>query len=258
MKGTPFEQRGREYVASALPHGSPYERQKLLEDWFGKEEAAQGIYDDFEKRAGDPTDREVLDIGFGNGITASVFAQRGVRVSGVEVSPELFSIATDYLKERGISADLRLYEGVVFPFADGAFDHIYSVSVLEHVADAAAVMKEACRVLKSGGTFYLAFPNRWNPKETHTGIWFLSYLPRGVAGVFLTFFGRNSLDDWNLHFLSYFWLRRLLKKNNIELSVVFESEQGSGMRKTLKQILAVLGIHHSALLPHVMVILKKA
>lgn len=257
MKGTPFEQRAREYVEGALPHGTKPERQKLLEDWFGKEKAAQGIYDDFVKRAGNPVAKEVLDIGFGNGITASIFSQRGAHISGVEVSPELFSIATDYLKWKGIPGDLRLYGGAVFPFGDGTFDYIYSVSVLEHVSDPVAVLKEACRVLKPWGVFYLAFPNRWNPKETHTGIWFLSFLPRGAARALLTLLGRNSLDDWNLHFLSYFWLRRLLQKDDIDLSVVFETEKGRGMRRILKQTLAVLGIHQSALLPHVMVILKK-
>jgi SAM-dependent methyltransferase len=227
-----------------------------LEDWLTKEEAAQGIYDDFAKRAGNPVGASVLDIGFGNGITASVFARQGARMSGVEVSAELFSIATDYLKEKGTPADLRLYEGIVFPFADRTFDYIYSVSTLEHVSDAATVIKEACRVLKPGGKFYLAFPNRLNPRETHTGLWFLSYMPRTVAGLLLGFFGRNSIPDWNLHFLSYFWLRRLLQNNGIGFSILFERE-GSGVRKILKKILAVFGIHHSAILPHVMVVLKK-
>ena len=192
MRGTNFEERAQEYIAGALPHGTAYEKQKLLEDWFGKEEAAHGIYDDFAKRAGNPVGAAVLDIGFGNGITASVFAERGAHVSGLEVSPELLSFAKDYLKSKNISADLALYEGNLFPFDDGTFDYIYSVSVLEHVSDSGAVMKEAYRVLKPGGRFYLAFPNRWNPKETHTGLWFLSCLPRKTYQVFISFFKAKS------------------------------------------------------------------
>ena len=257
MQGTLFEQRAREYVEGALPHGTPYERKKLLDDWFEKEKAAEGICDDFIKRAGDPREKSVLDIGFGNGITAGVFAKRGARISGVEVSEELFSIATDYLKEKGISADLRLYEGAVFPFPDGAFDHIYSVSVLEHVSDPVAVLREAYRVMKAGGTFYLAFPNRLNPKETHTGIWFLSYLPRIVAAAVLSLLGRNSIPDWNLHFLSYFWLRRLLKRHKIPFTIRLRDGSSGGIRRLLANILAFFGIHHSAILPHVMVVLQK-
>jgi|SRR3989344_5989522 len=257
MSGSAFEQRARAYVANALPHAGVHERQKLLDDWFEKEKAAKGICDDFAKRAGDPSGKAILDIGFGNGITAAAFTRRGAKLSGVEVSEELFSIAMDYLKERGIPADLRLYEGTVFPFPDGAFDYIYSVSVLEHVSDPVAVLKESYRVLKRGGTFYLAFPNRWNPKETHTGIWFLGYLPRSVAGALLTLFGRNSIPDWNLHFLSYFWLKRLLKKHDIPFTVRLLDGSSGGIKRLLARLLAAFGVHHSAILPHVMVVLQK-
>ena len=93
MNNTLFEQRAREYVEGALPHGSAYEKNKLLEDWIGKEKAAEGIYDDFTKRAGDPSGKSVLDIGFGNGATLCVFAQRGARMSGLGGSSELFFLS---------------------------------------------------------------------------------------------------------------------------------------------------------------------
>lgn len=257
MDAARFEDKARSYIDEALPHAGPKEKEKLYNDWIQKKAAAEGIVDDFKKRVGDPKRARILDIGFGNGITLAAFAGAGAHMEGVEVSGSLHDIASEYLHGEGINARLHLYDGRSFPFENDVFEYAYSISVLEHVSDPAAVVSEIWRVLKPGGKFYLAFPNRINPKETHTGIWFLSYVPRPVAGFLLSLSNRNTLDDWNLHFLSYFWLKRLLKKNRIPFRVLDESRKGSGIKRMLKRILALLGVHHSALLPHVMVVLEK-
>lgn len=257
MTAFPLEEKARTHIENALPHAGTKERQKLLEDWLDKEASASGILADFEKRIGSVAGKRILDVGFGNGITLATFRKAGADMSGLEVSRKLHAIATEYLRGHDLSADLRLYDGEEFPFDHAFFDYIYSVSVLEHVAHPMTVLREAARVLKLGGAFYLAFPNRWNPKETHTGVWFLSYLTRSLARLMLTLLGRNTIDDWNLHFMSYFWLRRLLTREHIPLVVRFEMAAPSTAKRLVKVALARLGIHHSALLPHVMVVLKK-
>jgi SAM-dependent methyltransferase len=254
---TSFEERARGYIAQALPHGSAYERQKLLEDWLTKEEAAKGIVADFVKRAGPIEGKQGLDLGFGNGITLAAFAEAGARMSGLEVVPELRDFGVAHVAEKGITADLELYDGSTFPFPDTSFDFIYSVSVFEHVSHPADVLREAARVLRPGGVFYLAYPNRLNPKETHTGVWFLSYLPRPLAKEVLTLLGHNSIEDWNLFFRGYFWLVRLLREHHIPFAIQFETKSAHPAKAALKRVLATLGIHQSAFLPHVMVVLRK-
>lgn len=257
MESSLFEQSARAYVSRALPHAPARERDKLLADWLTKEVSARGIVEDFQKRVGPVHGKRILDVGFGNGITLGTFAQYGAHMSGLEVSEELHTIAREYLQDRKISAELELYNGTVFPFADATFDYLYSVSVLEHVTNPQRVLLEAARVLKPGGLLYLAFPNRLFPRETHTGLWFLSYLPRRVARRVLIAFRRNTIDDWNLHFLSYFWLRRLLRRNAIPLTIRYEIDSASLLKRVLKKWLSYLGVHHSALLPHVMVVLER-
>lgn len=252
-----FERQTRAYVSRALPHAPLSEKEKLVNDWLTKETAAEGIVADFVKRAGDPRGKSVLEVGFGNGITLATFAKHGAHLSGLELSPELLGIATEYLRHENITADIRLYDGVAFPFPNSSFDYIYSISVLEHVSHPTAVLKEMCRVLKPEGKLYLAFPNRFSPRETHTGLWLISYLPRSLARTLLAFFRRNTIDDWNLHFLDYFWLQRLLYRESISLVVEFETSSPSIMKRLVKKLLAIFRIHHSALLPHVMVILTK-
>jgi len=44
------------------------------------------------------------------------------------------------------------------PFADGAFDHVACLEVLEHVRDPDAVLGEVARVLKAGGRAHFSMP----------------------------------------------------------------------------------------------------
>ena len=252
-----IEVRTREYITKAMAGASNFEREKVVKDWLRKDTIAPKIVEDFTKRAGNPEGKEVLDVGFGNGLTAAAFVSAGAKVAGLEVSEDLAQFAQEVFADRELDANLQLYDGTHFPFENNTFDYAYSVSVLEHTSDPQAVLSEVARVLKPGGKFYLAFPNKLNPKETHTGLWLLSYLPRGVASRVAQLFGRSNLDEyWNLHFISYFKLKQMLRRGHVPFEVEFD-RSGEGLKGLLKRVLASVGIHHSALLPHVMVILRK-
>ena len=65
---------------------------------------------------------------------------------------------------------VRIEPHTPLPFADHAFDIVYSNAVLEHAgsADAAALFPErVCRVARRR---FVAVPNRWFPVEHHTGV----------------------------------------------------------------------------------------
>ena len=55
--------------------------------------------------------------------------------------------------------------GEQLPFRDGAFDGVYHINVIEHVADVEAVISEGARVLRPGGVLAAVTPNgnweRW-------------------------------------------------------------------------------------------------
>jgi SAM-dependent methyltransferase len=55
--------------------------------------------------------------------------------------------------------------GEQLPFRDGAFDGVYHINVIEHVADVEAVIAEGARVLQPGGMLAAVTPNgnweRW-------------------------------------------------------------------------------------------------
>lgn len=245
----------KRYLENCTEYSDPYEHEKLVRDWEKKVLVAQNVVGDFKRRAGDPSGKKIFDLGFGNGQYAIAFSKAGAHVAGLEVNAVLRDIALENVKGAGVQSDLRVYDGTTMPFSDGEFDFAYSISVLEHVSDAAQAMKEVARVLKPGGRFYLALPNRIDPKETHTGIWFLSFFPRDFAQFLLrSIWKRNTIEEINLHFIGYFRLRRLAREAG--MNILLEVE-GAGLRGVLKKVLAKLGLHHSAILGTIMVVLEK-
>lgn len=244
------------YVESNIPNGSKYEKNKVINDWIKKEKTSLGVVEDFKKRAGEIHGKKILEIGFGGGITLATFFKNGGEMYGIEIENILLDVANKFFLENSIIADVVLYDGINFPFKDCVFDYSYSISVLEHTEHPENILKEAYRTLKSGGKFYLAFPNKLYPKETHTGVWFISYLPRQTASIVLKILKRGTLKEWSLYFRSYIWLRKILKSEKIKFKIKLEPE-GGGIKGIVKKSLAIFGIHHSAILPHVMVVLEK-
>ncbi len=93
----------------------------------------------------------LLDAGCGSGRMLDALRDRW-QVSGLEASPALVSIA----RERG--HDVR--QGVVeeLPWADGEFDLVTCLDVLEHTANDRAALLELRRVARPGGHMLITVP----------------------------------------------------------------------------------------------------
>jgi len=73
-------------------------------------------------------------------------------------------------------------DACALPFADGAFDVVYSNAVIEHVGGRErqeAFVREAVRV---GRRVFVTTPNRWFPIEVHMRLPLVHWLPEGPAG----------------------------------------------------------------------------
>lgn len=252
-----IEKQVEEYIESRFPRATKWEVKNISGDWYNKESAAKGIVKDFKKRAGDPSGKKILEIGFGNGIILATFAQAGAIAYGLEIDDMLGDIAKENRKVYDVDMDLRIYDGVNFPFEDNFFDYIYAVSVLEHVDDLVRVIEESGRILKPGGKFYISFPNRLWPIDTHTGVWFLNYVPKFMVPVMLKLFGGSTREDWGLQFRTFWSFKRALKKSGAELRIIEEKQGKTRFRSFIKRIFAKMGIHFSAVLQTVMVVLEK-
>ncbi len=98
--------------------------------------------------------RLVVDIGCGEGQVARALAAAGCRVLGVDPSGAQLANALDVIDD-ALAIDYVRAEGERLPLATGSVDAAFCCLVIEHVADADALLSEAARVLAPGGTFLL-------------------------------------------------------------------------------------------------------
>jgi SAM-dependent methyltransferase len=96
----------------------------------------------------------VLDIGCGDGLHAKVLFEEKID-TGIDPARQELQRA----RELDAYAELIACRGDCIPKPDGAYRTIFANSVLEHVPNLAPVLKEAHRVLASGGRFYFTVPS---------------------------------------------------------------------------------------------------
>ncbi len=68
-------------------------------------------------------------------------------------------------------------DGRALPFRDGAFDVVFSNSVIEHVGDLESQQRFAREVARVGRSYWVQTPNRWFPVEQHLLTPFVHWLP---------------------------------------------------------------------------------
>ncbi len=97
----------------------------------------------------------VLEIGFGTGHALERFARSGARVTGLELSEGMRSVARRRLTRSGLEQRVRLELGDAraLPYEDGRFDTAFMSFTVElfNAKDRARVLGEASRVLRAGG-----------------------------------------------------------------------------------------------------------
>lgn len=73
-------------------------------------------------------------------------------------------------------------DGCELPFADGAFDLVFSNAVIEHVGDRARQQRFVAEALRVARGVFLTTPNRCFPLELHTRLPLVHWLPPACAG----------------------------------------------------------------------------
>lgn len=108
----------------------------------------------------------LLDVGSGLGGPSRMAADTyGVKVTGVDLTPELVDAANALTSRMGLQERVRFQttSGQTFPFQDGSFDAAMMIHVAMNIPDKQSVFGEVRRVLAPGSTFGLYEQVRRNP-----------------------------------------------------------------------------------------------
>lgn len=106
------------------------------------------------------TDKNLLDVGCGSGQTAIPAANKGNKVTGVDIAENLIQHARKRAFEAKLSIQFDVGDAEDLPYEDRIFDVAISMFGAMFAPRPECVVNEFSRVLKPGGQLYMA---NWTP-----------------------------------------------------------------------------------------------
>lgn len=97
---------------------------------------------------------DVLEIAAGTARNLPFYAD-DVRLTGIELSPDMLAIAQERQAKLGGEADLRIGDAQALEFPDRSFDTVVCTLGLCTIPDERRAIREAFRVLRAGGRLLL-------------------------------------------------------------------------------------------------------
>jgi ubiquinone/menaquinone biosynthesis C-methylase UbiE len=136
-----------------------------------------------------------LDIGCGFGGLLSAMQKYYQEVSGIDNINE----RVEWSRKRVAGAHVECCDATKLPWPSNYFDLVVSTDVFEHISFKEQVIaaREMTRVLKPGGCAFVSVPNRFQLKDEHNYVWFGTWLPRILRGLYLRAVTSNkSVNCW--------------------------------------------------------------
>jgi predicted TPR repeat methyltransferase len=101
--------------------------------------------------------QSVLDIGIGTGLGSDLFRKAGLKVYGLDISPQML----DACRIKGLQT-VKLHDltKTPYPFAAESMDHAVCTGVMNFFSDLTPVFIETARILRPGGLFAFVVGDR--------------------------------------------------------------------------------------------------
>ncbi|NCA70269.1 MAG: bifunctional 2-polyprenyl-6-hydroxyphenol methylase/3-demethylubiquinol 3-O-methyltransferase UbiG [Sphingobacteriia bacterium] len=126
----------------------------------------------------------ILDIGCGGGILSEAIARLGATVTGIDIVEKNIAVARLHAEWSGLTIDYRLAPVETLVRAGEQFDVVLNMEVVEHVEQRDRFIVACGRLVRPGGSLFIATINRtipayliaiigaesilrWLPKGTH-------------------------------------------------------------------------------------------
>ena len=194
-----FEQLLRYYYAV-----TPEDPADLAERWIARSlaevEIASGVAAAAPWEA--PAGARLLDVGCSTGALLIAMADRHPDGVGVDVALRWLAIGRIRLREARVDATLVCANAEHLPFPTASFGVVTCVDTLEHVADAAAALREAHRASQTGAPLLCTANNRLAPlPEPNIHLWGVGYLPKQWRAGYVRW-RRRDLHPYRIHLLT--------------------------------------------------------
>lgn len=143
--------------------------------------------------------KTVLDVGCGGGILSESMAEKGAKVTGIDLGEKALKVAQLHSLESGVAVDYQLI--AVEKMAEEnpeKFDVVTCLEMLEHVPDPASVVAACAKLVKPNGHVFFSTINR-NPKAYLFAVigaeYVLNMLPRGTHD-YAKFIKPSEMASW--------------------------------------------------------------
>jgi ubiquinone/menaquinone biosynthesis C-methylase UbiE len=98
-----------------------------------------------------PAGARILEVAPGPGYLSIELAQRGYRVTALDISTSFVRIAQQNAAAAGVPLDVRLGNASAMPLPDASFDFIVCSAAFKNFSDPIGALNEMHRVLEPGG-----------------------------------------------------------------------------------------------------------
>ena len=162
----------------------------LAKRWWDKNSEFKPLHDinplrsNFIDERSPVAELKVLDVGCGGGILCESLAQRGAKVTGIDMGEAPLNVAKIHQLESKLSINYqRITAEELAQKEPEAYDIVTCLEMLEHVPDPSQVIQACFALTKPGGDVYFSTINR-NPKSYLFAIigaeYLLKLLPKGT------------------------------------------------------------------------------
>jgi 2-polyprenyl-6-hydroxyphenyl methylase / 3-demethylubiquinone-9 3-methyltransferase len=143
--------------------------------------------------------KTVLDVGCGGGILSESMAQKGAKVTGIDLGDKALKVAQLHSLESSVEVNYRLVAVEELAAEQpNSFDVVTCLEMLEHVPDPTSVVGACAKLVKPGGHVFFSTINR-NPKAYLLAVvgaeYILNMLPRGTHD-YEKFIKPSELAGW--------------------------------------------------------------
>jgi ubiquinone/menaquinone biosynthesis C-methylase UbiE len=139
-------------------------------------------------------DKDVLEIGVGNGSHAQLLAQHARSYSGIDLTDYAVRSTSERMRCFALHAIILQMDAECMQFADNSFDFIWTWGVIHHSSNTRKILQEMHRVLRPGG--------RAITMVYHRNLW--NYVV--VAGLFHGVLQGDLLKTRSLHKTRQRWI----------------------------------------------------